>query len=271
MKIPLWLLALLFLGWTAWTVNRISARCGCSGEATAMTGETAALSSGAPLFLWNSATPVADAHFKDFKKSLMGRGGQGDTLLITGQYRAGEKNTSKFANLGLARSSAIAALMGPEMPESRLRTTGQLVTDSLLENGPARESATFSWLKMVLKANEGAIIEADNAVTILFPTNSTVKEKDPKVDAYLKTLCDKHKNDKVTFSVVGHADNVGDDKVNITLGLGRAKSIADFMTRNGIDKSRIMTDSKGKAEPVADNATEDGRHQNRRVVITVNQ
>jgi len=270
MKIPLWLLALLFLGWTAWTVNRICARCGC-GETTAMTGETAALTTGAPLFLWNSADPVADARFKDFKKSLVGRGGQGDTLLITGQYRAGEKNTSKFANLGLARAASIKAMMMPEVPESRLRTTGQLVVDSLMENGPARESATFSWLKMVLKANEGAIIEADNAVTILFPTNSTVKEKDPKVDAYLKTLCAKHKNDQVTFSVVGHADNVGDDKINIALGLGRAQSIAQFMEQNGIAKSRIQTDSKGKAEPVADNATEDGRHQNRRVVITVNQ
>lgn len=269
MKIPLWLLALLFLGWTAWTVNRICARCGCSE--TTVPAEPAALSTGLPLFLWNSASPVEDPNFNDFKKGLLGRGGQGDTLLINGQYRAGEKNTSKFANLGLARAEAIKTMMMPEIPANRLRTAGQLVTDSLLENGPARKSASFSWLKMVLKADQGAIIEANNAVTILFPTNSTVKEKDPQVDAYLKTLGEKHKNDKATFSVVGHADNVGDDKVNIALGLGRAQSIAQFMERNGIDKSRIKTDSKGKAEPVADNSTEDGRHQNRRVVITVNQ
>ncbi len=270
MKIPLWLLALLFLGWTAWSVNRICARCGCGAETTAMTGETAALTSGAPLFLWNSAAPVADPRFKDFKKGLLGRGGQGDTLLITGQYRASEKNTSKFANLGLARADAIKQMMMPEIPESRMHLAAQLVSDSLVDGGPARESATFSWLKMVLKANEGAIIEADNAVTILFPTNSTVKDKDQKVDDYLRALCDKHKADKSTFTVVGHADNVGNDEVNITLGRGRAESIAQFMARNGIAKDRIKTDSKGKAEPVADNATEDGRHQNRRVVITVN-
>ena len=270
MRIPLWLLALLFIGWTAWTVNRICARCGCSGETTAVTGATAALSSGAPLFLWNSAAPVDDPRFRDFKKGLLGRGGQGDTLLITGQYRAGEKNTSKFANLGLARADAIRALMMPEIPDSRIHTAAQTVSDSLMANGPARESATFSWLKMMLKANEGAIIEANNAVTILFPTNSTVKEKDPKVDAYLKILCDKHKDDKTTFSVVGHADNVGNDEANTALGLGRAQSITQFMVRNGIAQNRIRTDSKGKVEPVADNSTEDGRHQNRRVVITVN-
>ena len=270
MKIPLWLLALLFVGWTAWTVNRICARCGCSGETTVIAGETAALSSGAPLFLWNSAAPVADDRFKDFKKGLLGRGGQGDTLVITGQYRRAEKNGSKLGDLGLARAAALRAMMLPEMPDSRIRMTSQLVIDSLLENGPARPSATFAWSKMMLKANEGAIIESDNAVTILFPTNSAVKEKDPKVDAYLKTLCDKHKTDNVTFTVVGHADNVGDDQTNTALGLGRAQSIAQFMVRNGIAQNRIKTDSKGKAEPVADNSTEDGRHQNRRVVITVN-
>lgn len=270
MKIPLWLLALLFLGWTAWSVNRICARCGCGAEATASPGTTAAMTTGVPLFLWNNADPVADPNFKDFKRKLIGRGGQGDTLLITGLYRADEKNTSKFANLGLARADAIKQMMMPEVPESRMRLSSQLVGDSLRDGGPARESATFSWLKMVLKANEGAIIEADNAVTILFPTNSTVKDKDPKVDAYLKALCEKHKSDNATFTVVGHADNVGNDEVNIALGRGRAESIAQFMVRNGIAQNRIKTDSKGKAEPVADNSTEDGRHQNRRVVITVN-
>ena len=235
-----------------------------------MTGIPAALSSGTPLFLWNSVAPVADPRFKDFKKALLGRGGQGDTLLINGQYRASEKNTTKFANLGLARATAIKAMMMPEVPDSRMRLSAQLVSDSLTDGGTARESATFAWLKMMLKANEGAIIESDNAVTILFPTNSTVKEKDPKVDAYLKSLCDKHKNDNATFVVVGHADNVGNEEVNIALGRGRAESIAQFMARNGIAQGRIKTDSKGKAEPVADNNTEDGRHQNRRVVITVN-
>lgn len=274
MKIPLWLLVILFAGWTAWTVNRVCNRCGCCGEGQGQAaGDTTATvrSSGVPLFRWGNAQPEADPNFKDFKMKLLKGGGQGDSLLITGYYCRGEKTTGNFANLGLARADAIRAMMKPEIPENRVHIAAQERCDSLKEGGPPREMAGFSWQKMVLKKEEGAIIEADNAVIILFPTNSTVKDKDPKVDEYLKALCEKHKADNATFTVVGHADNVGSDEQNNALSLGRAKAIAAILERNGIAKSRIQTSSKGKTEPVADNNTEDGRHQNRRVVITVNR
>ena len=268
MRIPLWLLALLFAGWTAWVVNHyFCQKCGCCGAATEAGAET----TGVPLFKWNMAAPEADNNFGTWKKTFLAKGGQGDTLLITGHYRAGEKNDSKYENLGLARAAALKAMLMPPLPDNRIRTSSKLVTDGLTDGGAAMESASFSWLKMLLKKDEGAIIESDNSVTILFPFNSTVKDEDPKVDAYLKTLGEQHKSDNVTFSIVGHTDNVGDDKENTALGLGRAVSIGKILSRYGIAAARIKTDSKGKAEPVADNGTEDGRHQNRRVVITVNR
>ena len=269
MRIPLWLLALLFVGWTAWVVNHyFCQKCGCCGAATTETGTQ---TTGVPLFKWNSASPEADSKFADWKKAFLAKGGQGDTLVITGHYLAGEKNDSKFENLGLARAAALKAMLVPPLPDNRVRTASKLVTGGLTDGGPAMESAAFSWLKMMLKQDEGAIIETENTATILFPFNSTVKDKDPKVDAFLKTLGEQHKADNATFSIVGHTDNVGDDQENVALGLGRAKSIAQILSGYGIAASRIQTDSKGKAEPVADNSTDDGRHQNRRVVITVNR
>jgi len=266
MRLPLWLIAVLFVGYTVWCVNYWHCRqCDCcNGEPATQTVQT----SGVPLFKWNADKPEPDANFAAWKKELLARGGQGDTLLITGWYRAGETNGEK---LGMARAEALRAMMMPEMPDSRLHLAAKAVTDSLAEGGPARESADFSWLKMVLKKEEGAIIESDNAVTFLFPFNSTEKDKDPAVDAYLKKLVDKHKGTTATFSVVGHTDNVGDDAKNIALGMGRAKAIAKILTDNGIAANRIKVESKGKSEPVADNSTEDGRHQNRRVVLTTNR
>ena len=264
MKIPFWLLAILLLGWTAWSTHRYYCeKCGCCGD-SAMTATT----TGEPLFAWNDGKPVPDNNFKGFKKDLLKRGGQGDTLVITGHYRAKEKDGPA---LGLARAAAIKSMLMPEIPESRIRLVAKEVTDALVEGGAALPSAAYSWRKLVLKMEEGAIIEADNATIILFPFNSTVKDKDPKVDAYLKTLCDKHKGDNRTITIVGHTDNVGEDKENEALGLGRAKGIAGFLQGCGIAASRISTSSKGESEPVADNGTDDGRHQNRRVVITVSQ
>lgn len=258
---------LLFVGYTIWAVrfwHCQQCEC-CDGQ---QPPEETVQTSGVPLFKWNAAAPELDANFEAWKKDLLARGGQGDTLLITGLYRAGESDSSQAANLGMARAEALKALMMPPLPESRIHLAGQAVEDSLIADGPARESATFSWLKMVLAQEEGAIIESDNDVTFLFPFNSTEKDKNPEVDAYLKKLVDKHRDSKATFIVVGHTDDVGEPADNIKLGMGRAKSIAKILTDNGIDASRIQVDSKGEAEPVASNETDDGRHQNRRVVLT---
>lgn len=266
MKIPLWLIAVLFAGYTVWCVNYWHCRiCDCcNGEPAATTVET----TGVPLFKWDANQPEPDDKFADWKKDLLAKGGQGDTLLITAWYRAGETDGPK---LGMGRAEALRAMMMPEMPDSRIHLAAKLVEDALVAGGPALESAGFSWLKMVLAKEEGAIIESDNAVTFLFPFNSTEKDKDPAVDAYLKKLVEKHKATSATFLVVGHTDNVGSDEQNIALGMGRAKAIAKILTNNGIAANRIKVESKGKSEPVADNSTDDGRHQNRRVVLTTNQ
>ncbi len=265
MKLPLWLIAVLFVGYSAWAIRFWHCRqCQCCDGQTPTT-ETVQ-TSGVPLFKWNADQPEPDANFKKWKKDLLGRGGQGDTLLITGWYRNGET-----ADIGMARANALKAMMMPEVPDSRLHLGSKVVQDSLVEGGPAMESADFSWIKMILAQESGAIIESDNDVTFLFPFNSTEKDKDPAVDAYLKKLVDKHKSTTATFTVVGHTDDVGEPEDNVKLGLGRAKAIAQILIKNGIASDRIKVDSKGEAEPVADNKTDDGRHQNRRVVLTVNR
>ena len=265
MKIPLWLIALLFVGYSIWAANfwhNYQVR-HCCGDAAAVT-ET----SGAPLFRWNTEKPESDAHFPDWKKALLAKGGQGDTLVITGWYRAGETDGEKLA---LARAASIRDLLAPELPAGRVRLAARTVQDSLAEGGKALESASFTWSKMVLKKEDSAIIESDKDVILLFPFNSTEKDRDPKVDAYLKQLCEKHVSSNATFNVVGHTDNVGSDEENMAMGLARAKSVARILTSNGIAANRIQTSSKGKSEPVADNSTDAGRQQNRRVVITVNR
>ncbi len=268
MKIPLWLIALLLVGYTIWCANfwhSYQVRHCCGDDAALVAG---AQTSGVPLFKWNMDKPVEDANFAAWKKGLLAKGGQGDTLVITGYYRSGEADGEKLA---LARAAAIRDMLAPEFPASRVRLSTSLVNDGLVENGDPKASASFSWSKMVLKKEDSAIIESDKDVILLFPFNSTEKEHDPKVDAYLKDLCDKHKSDAATFVVTGHTDDVGEAASNVTFGLKRAKSVAKILMDNGIAAARIQTGSKGEEVPVADNTTEDGRHQNRRVVITVNR
>ncbi|MBR4564820.1 MAG: OmpA family protein [Paludibacteraceae bacterium] len=76
-------------------------------------------------------------------------------------------------------------------------------------------------------------------------------------------------NPEVRIRIVGHTDNTASEAYNLRLSKGRADAVAREMIKRGIDASRLETDGKGMAEPVADNSTEEGRQQNRRVEFIV--
>ena len=67
--------------------------------------------------------------------------------------------------------------------------------------------------------------------------------------------------------IVGHADSTGSDAINDPLSVQRANSVRDYLVSRGADSRLIRTEGRGSREPVASNATADGRAQNRRVEI----
>ncbi len=74
-------------------------------------------------------------------------------------------------------------------------------------------------------------------------------------------------NSKLT--IVGHTDNTGNADANVSLSKNRAQAVVDYLKRKGIPESRFqLIDGKGANEPVADNGTEAGKAENRRVVVT---
>ena len=68
---------------------------------------------------------------------------------------------------------------------------------------------------------------------------------------------------------VGNTDSIGTDAYNMALGQRRAQSVKAYLVTKGVDGSRIYTESKGKSNPVASNATAEGRAKNRRTDIEV--
>ncbi len=69
------------------------------------------------------------------------------------------------------------------------------------------------------------------------------------------------------MAVEGHTDATGDDDYNQELSQRRALAVVDYLTKAGIDESRLRGEGFGESKPVADNETEAGRKQNRRVGI----
>jgi outer membrane protein OmpA-like peptidoglycan-associated protein len=71
----------------------------------------------------------------------------------------------------------------------------------------------------------------------------------------------------VNAQVVGHTDSIGNPEHNMTLSQRRAQSVEAYLADRGIARARLSADGRGETQPVASNATEDGRTQNRRVEI----
>ncbi len=67
--------------------------------------------------------------------------------------------------------------------------------------------------------------------------------------------------------IVGHTDSTGSDAINNPLSVERAQSVRDYLATRGVAPARVETEGRGSHEPVADNASEAGRAQNRRVEI----
>ena len=72
-----------------------------------------------------------------------------------------------------------------------------------------------------------------------------------------------------SIEIVGHTDSTGNHAYNMSLSQRRAQSVANYLTAQGVDASRLSTRGAGPDQPIASNATADGRAQNRRVEVTL--
>lgn len=74
-------------------------------------------------------------------------------------------------------------------------------------------------------------------------------------------------DDSVRVTVIGHTDNTGSDAVNDPLSLERAEAVKRYLTARGVSGEHVSVQGRGEREPVASNASDSGRAQNRRVEI----
>lgn len=71
------------------------------------------------------------------------------------------------------------------------------------------------------------------------------------------------------ISVVGYTDSVGSMESNTELSLRRADAVVNYLSQRGVQRSRMRVDGRGELNPIADNATEAGRSENRRVEMLI--
>ena len=119
-----------------------------------------------------------------------------------------------------------------------------------------------AFMKSFSDASAGGSIRLDN---VKFETGSANLTADSRyeLDNLIEVLTTTYPNMKVELS--GHTDNIGNPASNMTLSQNRAISVMNYLKENGsIATNRMIAKGYGDTQPAADNATEDGRKQNRR-------
>jgi outer membrane protein OmpA-like peptidoglycan-associated protein len=142
----------------------------------------------------------------------------------------------------------------------RYTQIGNYTVRLTVEDGRGGTDTTTKFLRIVSLE----VIRSD----VLFDFDrATLK---PAAAQILATIV-KQMQDDLSFQaeVVGYTDSTGPASYNMGLSKRRAEAVRDFLIAHGIAAERITTDWKGETQPVASNATREGRAKNRRTEITL--
>lgn len=113
------------------------------------------------------------------------------------------------------------------------------------------------------------VITLDDQGQVLFAFDSA--ELSATAQQRLQALLPKLSDPSVaSVRVVGHTDSVGSDAYNQGLSERRAASVAQYLIAQGLAPNKVTSQGRGESEPIADNETDQGRAQNRRVELHLN-
>jgi outer membrane protein OmpA-like peptidoglycan-associated protein len=183
-------------------------------------------------------------------------------------------NTEKGAVIGAGGGAAAGAIIGEAAADASAKgailgaivggTAGAIIGQRM--DRQAEELDRELEGAEVTRVGEGIQVTFDSA--LLFPLDSA--ELQPTARRNLGELASTLKDYPDTeLLIVGHTDSQGSERYNERLSERRAESAALYLYEQGIEPSRLKTLGKGEREPVASNATAEGRQQNRRVEVAI--
>jgi outer membrane protein OmpA-like peptidoglycan-associated protein len=119
-----------------------------------------------------------------------------------------------------------------------------------------------------------AVIRQGDDLVLRMPANVTFATGQASIDPAFRGTLDQvadvlRQYNQTYVDIYGHTDSVGSDAFNYDLSDRRAGSVRDYLAMRGVEPVRLGTRGFGETQPIADNATEDGRAQNRRVEIKI--
>ena len=161
----------------------------------------------------------------------------------------GGEETGRDAAIGAALGAGVGYYMERQAKQLEQQMAGTGVT---VEQNP-----TTGDIDLVMPGN----------ITFAFDDATLSSSFKPTLDKLASTM---NQYNKTTVNIAGHTDSRGSASYNMGLSRDRAYSVANYLTARGVSANRINVVAYGESRPVADNSTDYGRQQNRRVELTIN-
>jgi outer membrane protein OmpA-like peptidoglycan-associated protein len=159
--------------------------------------------------------------------------------------------------------------------EAQMKAEAEARTQAAQEEAERARAATAALRAQLLQQLNTVLQTTDsprglvvNMADVLFDFGKYDLKTDAKIKlAKLGGIIQAHPG--LHLAIEGHTDNIGNDEGNMKLSQQRADAVHDFLVQQGLTADAVTAVGFGKADPVADNSTNEGRQKNRRVEIIV--
>lgn len=180
-----------------------------------------------------------------FRGGAIGAGAGG---AIGGAIGSRSDNTAQGAIIGAAIGGTAGALIGKYMDNQ---------AEELQQDLEGAE---------VERVGEGIKVTFDSGILFGFDSSNLTAEARNNIAEMAKVL---QKYEDTNILIEGHTDSRGDEKYNQKLSEERARAVSRELSQLGVRNARIKQIGYGENQPVADNETDEGRQQNRRVEVAI--
>ena len=181
-----------------------------------------------------------------------------------------EAVTAQMLATQTSQVTVTAAQLG--MAKQQLATQGQALAGETArredaDKRAAQAAADLARFATVKQEPRGMVITLSGSVLFTSANWALLPEAQSKLSDVAAALEKQSPTSKI--SVEGYTDSQGGASYNLTLSQKRADSVRTYLVSHGIASDRVTAQGMGLASPIADNASPEGRANNRRVEIVV--
>jgi len=182
-------------------------------------------------------------------------------------------NTQKGAAVGTVAGGTLGAIIGNKAGNTAVGAiagaaiggvAGGLIGNKMDKQAKEIEETVEG--AEVIRTDEAILVKFDSGILFDFDKTDLKSDARANIQSLVKSLND---NPDTDILVIGHTDSRGTDQYNQGLSERRALAVKNYAVSQGLAGNRMKTQGRSFHEPIADNDTEIGRTENRRVEIVI--